>query len=272
MIDTHQHIWDLSKFDYRWISDPVLKHNFTPEDSLAVMQAAGVDAYVLVEAGVNQPAELHWFLELAAQYAHIAGVVGSIDLTGDVAAVLATVNPAHRDYLKGVRISVTDPHADFAPMSQGLQVLATNSLTCDLLIRNNTLSKVADLVAEHPDLTFILDHFAGATITADGYPAWREALEPVAALPNTVMKVSGYLTIADPKPPTPDMLRPYLNIALELFGSQRLMYGSDWPVCLMGDSYQVAVDLLKTLTSDLNATEQTDIWSRTAIRTYHLSS
>jgi L-fuconolactonase len=236
------------------------------------MQAAGVDACVLVEAGANHPDELHWFLELAAQHEHIAGVVGYIDLKSDVPAVLATIKPAHRDYLKGVRIGVTDPAVDFAPLRNGLRTLAENHLTCDLLIRNRTLASVAALAAAHPGLTFILDHFAGAAITNDGAASWRAELEPVAALPNTVMKVSGYLTAADPRPPTAEMLRPWFDIALELFGSQRLMYGSDWPVCLIGDSYQASVDLLKQLTGGLTTTEQADIESRTATKTYQLKT
>lgn len=271
MIDTHQHNWDLNRYEYRWISDPVLKQNYLPEDGRAAMQSAGVDACVLVEAGVNRIEETHWFLELAAQYEHIAGVVGYIDLKGDVPAALATVDPARRAYLKGVRISVTDPAADFTPMNAGLRALAEHDLTCDLLIRNGALPAVAALAAAHPGLTLILDHFAGATITRDGGAAWRADLEPVAALSNTVMKVSGYLTAADPMPPTPDLLRPYFNIALELFGSQRLMYGSDWPVCLRGGRYRAAFELLKTLTIDLSAAEQADIWDRTASQTYHLN-
>ena len=271
MIDTHQHNWDLTRFEYRWISDPVLKQNYLPEDGLRVMQSAGVDACVLVEAGVNRLEETHWFLELAAQYEHIAGVVGHIDLNSDVPAALATIDPSNRPYLKGVRIGVTDPHADFTSMNNGLQVLAEHDLTCDLLIRNHALPKVAELVASHPNLIFILDHFAGATITSDGYTAWRADLEPVAALPNTVMKVSGYLTAANPKPPSAALLRPWVEIGLQLFGSKRLMYGSDWPVCLRGDSYRAGVTLLKTLTDALSAEEQADIWGQTAIKTYQLN-
>ncbi len=271
VIDTHQHYWDLERFHYRWIPDnSVLSQNYLPADVLPLMQQARVDGCVLVEAGVNQPAELHWFLELAAAHTHIMGVVGYIDLLGDVQAVLDSISPEHGHYLKGVRIGISDPAVDYSVYHPGLSVLAAHSLTCDLLIRSDTLPQVAQLAQANPQVTFILDHFAGATIRPDGYTNWQKQLEPVAALPNTVMKVSGYLTAADPKPPALETLRPYFEIALRIFGPSRLMYGSDWPVCLLGDSYQASADLLRQLTHALTPDEQAAIWGRTAIETYQL--
>lgn len=271
VIDTHQHYWDLERFQYHWIKPgTALSQNYLPTDILPHMQAAGVDSCVLVEAGVNKPGELHWFLELAAAHAHIAGVVGYIDLLSDVQSTLASINPEHRHYLKGVRVGISDPAADYSVYRPGLSVLAAHSLTCDLLIRNETLPQVAQLAQANPQVTFVLDHFAGATIRVDGYENWRRQLESVAALPNTVMKVSGYLTAADPKPPSLETLRPYFEIALKFFGPSRLMYGSDWPVCLVGDTYEAGVDLLKPLTSALMPDEQAAIWGRTAIKTYQL--
>ncbi len=271
-VDTHQHNWDFSKFEYRWIQpDTILAQNYLPDDALPVMQAAGIEVCVLVEAGVRHVDETHWFLELAAAYDHIAGVVGHLDLRGDTAAELATVNPAHRQHLKGVRVGIMDPAIDYSTeLDAGLQILAANNLTCDLLIRNDTLPRVTEVAAAHPAVTFILDHFAGASITADGYTNWKKALEPVAAQPNTVMKVSGYLTAANPSPPDVALLCPYFDIALEFFGPQRLMYGSDWPVCLRGDQYDVGVVLLRELTANLTASEQAAIWGQTAQHTYHL--
>jgi L-fuconolactonase len=235
------------------------------------MQAAGVDACVLVEAGVNQSAENDWFLQLAATHDHIAGVVGYLDLHGDPAAALSTIHPDHRQYLKGVRISIMDSAQDYAAeLHNGLNFLAAQNLSCDLLIRNDPLPRVAELAAAHPDVTFILDHFAGTHMTADGFTDWKTALEPVAQHRNTVMKVSGYLTISDPMPPDIALLRPYFDIALKLFGPRRLMYGSDWPVCLRGGPYEAGVALLRELTALLTPDEQADIWGQTAYRIYHL--
>lgn len=272
VIDTHQHNWDFRKFDYRWITPgTILAHNYLPEDALPVMQAAGVDQCVLVEAGVKLPAELPWFLELAATHDHIAGVVGHIDLVQeDTAAVLAGLNPDHRTLLKGVRIGVRTPDTDIEAQHAGLRILAAHNLTCDLLIQNQSLGPAQALVAAHPDITFILDHFAGGKITAGGHTDWRAQTAPLAALPNTVMKVSGYLTAADPMPPTAQTLKPYFEAALDLFGPSRLMYGSDWPVCLRGGSYALGVELLKNLTGALSPDEQAAIQGRTAIETYHL--
>jgi L-fuconolactonase len=270
VVDTHQHNWDLKRFTYRWIQpQSVLAQNYLPEDAQPVMQATGVDQCVLVEAGVNALAETIWFLELAAHHAHIAGVVGYLDLGGDVAAQLAAL-PAARPYLKGVRIGLADPDFELDTLRAGLQTRAANGLTCDLLIRNQALSRVAELAATHPNVTFILDHFAGATLRTGGHQDWQKTLEPAAYLPNTVMKVSGYLTAADPMPPDADLIRPYFDIALNLFGPDRLMYGSDWPVCLRGASYATGVTLLQELTAELSPAEQAAIWGQTAVETYHL--
>ncbi|MBZ0300859.1 MAG: amidohydrolase, partial [Anaerolineae bacterium] len=130
--------------------------------------------------------------------------------------------------------------------------------------------QVRALAAAHPGVTFVLDHFAGARIHADDHADWRTQLEPVAALPNTVMKVSGYLTAADPMPPSIDTLRPFFETALDLFGPARLMYGSDWPVCLRGGSYEAGVQMLQTLAGALTLDEQLDLWGRTATKTYQL--
>ncbi|MBZ0300636.1 MAG: hypothetical protein K8J31_12885, partial [Anaerolineae bacterium] len=136
VIDTHQHRWDLGKFEYRWIQPgSILARNYLTDEALRAMQSGAVDLCVLVEAGTNRAEELDWFLDMAHQHAHVAGVVGYIDLTGDVPAALAAIHPDHRRHLKGVRIGIMDPAADLAALEPGLSVLALQHLTCDLLIR-----------------------------------------------------------------------------------------------------------------------------------------
>jgi L-fuconolactonase len=271
MIDTHQHYWDLSRFTYRWIQpDTILARNYHPDDALPLMQTASVRQCVTVEAGADQAEELVWLLELAAAHDHIAGVVGCINLTGDVSATLAALPAQHQQWLKGVRINIMDPAADYSRLDNGLQALAAQQLTCDLLMRPAALPQAAALIQAHPNVMFILDHFAGGRITPGGHTAWQQAVAPLADLPNTVLKVSGYLTAADPMPPTLDTLNAYFDCALALFGTARLMYGSDWPVCLSGGSYQASVDNLKSLIGALSPDEQADITERTAIKTYRL--
>lgn len=270
IIDTHQHNWQLSRFPYPWIKpDTVLAVDYLPADALAVMQPAGVAACVLVEAGAGATGELGWFLELAHTHAHIQGVVGHVDLHADFTATLDQLNPEHRPYLKGIRRGVFDDMQAGA-LNALLKSLAEHGLTCDLLIGRDQLQQVTALVSQHPGVTFVLDHFAGAALTGNNLAQYQAALQPVAALPNTVLKISGYLTAADPQPLTANILWPYLETALELFGTARMMYGSDWPVCLRGGTYQETVNLLTTVTRNLSPQEQADLWNGTATRTYHL--
>lgn len=266
IIDTHQHNWELSRFDYAWIKpDSPLAFNALPADALPLMQASGVDQCVLVEGGTHAPEELDWLLQLADQHTHIAGVVGWLDLKGDVAARLAHVNPSHRAYLKGVRYGCSDPQDDWAALDRGLAVLAENSLTCDLLVGQDMLPHVAQLVSRHSDVRFILDHFAGTRLTPGKAAEWATQSADCAALPNAYLKVSGFLTAAEPKPLAVQTLKTYLDIALDLFGPSRLMYGSDWPVCTLGGTYADTVALLRQCVSP-----QADLWAANARLIYDL--
>lgn len=270
VIDTHQHNWQIGRFPYSWIgSEGILAQDYMPTDGLAVMQPSGVTQCVLVEGGAGAQSELPWLLELAAQYDHIPGVVGSIDNLNDTEQVLATVNPAHRQWLKGVRVNCNSEC--WTGFEAGFRALAANNLTCDFLVNADIVRQLPEFVAQNPDVTFILDHFAGAAIKPGGAADWTDNLRPLAALPNVVMKLSGYLTAADPKPLTAQTLTEYVEAALELFGAQRLMYGSDWPVCTLGGPYAETVNLLQQATATLSADEQHHIWSATASQTYNLT-
>lgn len=273
IIDTHQHNWQLNRYDYRWIKpNTTLAQDYLPEDALPLMRSAGVEGCVLVEAGVGNVEETHWFLELAHQHAHIKGIVGYFDLQDNVQAILDSINPEHRPLLSGIRKGCHDPNEDWDALAPAFKTLADNHLTCDLLVGPGLLPLVQHIISQHPNLTFILDHFAGARLTPTGQHDWRTALQPVAALPNVVMKVSGYLTSAEPQPLNAQTLWPYLEIGLELFGADRLMYGSDWPVCLRAGAYAETINLLHTVTGSLSPQEQSALWSGTAIRTYNLAA
>jgi L-fuconolactonase len=271
-IDSHQHYWQLDRFDYSWIpsDNQALHQDRLPADLRPQMNAAGIERSVVVHAA-NTADEIPWLFSLCDQHPYIAGVVGYLDLTARNASV-AIKGFARDRRFKGVRLHLPFAPRDKALIDDSLRALATAGLTCDVLLSPANLPQAIDLATSHPDLTFVLNHFAGTRITPVGDLDFATALRPIAALTNTVMKVSGYLTSTGdvPLPTIPGALQPYLDAALDLFGPDRLLFGSDWPVCTQRGAYADAVGTLRTLTLALSPSEQAAIWGNTAIRVYHL--
>lgn len=274
VIDAHQHYYQLANFDYSWISPSAreLYQDRMPGDIYPQMRAAGVDQVVLVQAAQNV-AESRWMLDLAARTDQIVGVVGWVNLaTAPVAETVAEF--AANPLLKGFRPPMPGPDADWSLLDGGLRALAAHNLACDLLpssaaawVRN------AELADRHPDVTFALDHLARpAAIRPGSHAAWKEGVAPLAARPNMVMKLSGYLSLAEPKPVAFETVLPFFEIALELFGADRLMFATDWPVCTLGGRYADSVNLLRTFTQTLSQSEQSAIWGGTAARVYRLDA
>ena len=271
VIDAHQHVWQLHRFAYRWIRpDSPLYGDYLPEAARAEMEAAGVDACLLVEAD-NSFAETAWLLELAGSQEHVGGVVGWADLLAPEAP--ATLGAyAENPLFKGVRLTWLEPREDWEAVAGQLGMLVKPGLSCDLRLSPRAFSQVAAVIARNPDVTFILDHFAGADLTKVSPDLWAANLRPLAELPNVVMKVSGYLTMAPAPPLTPDDLDSFLEQALALFGAERLMFGSDWPVCTRyGASYGDALALLRAVIDPLSLDEQAAILGGTAARVYRLT-
>lgn len=275
-IDSHQHYWQLARFDYGWIrpDNAALHQDRMPPDLHPQMQAAGIERAVFVHA-TGTPDEIPWMLALSDEYPYIAGVVGSLDLAApDAPARLAEF--ARDVRFKGVRINVSPGGEDARPLDAGLAALATHGLSCDLLIGDGALPDVQRMVAAHPGVLFVLDHLACRPVSAGGAAAFEQALRPFAHLPNAVMKLSGYLT-ASARTGVPGegicaVLSPYVDAGLRIFGAGRLMFGSDWPVCTMAGAYADAVDALEDTTASLSTAEQADIWGGTAASVYRLES
>jgi L-fuconolactonase len=154
----------------------------------------------------------------------------------------------------------------------GLAALSDLGLSCDVLGGGDLLPRAAALARRHAGVTFILNHLAGARIADGGAPAWIGRLQPLAELPNVAMKLSGFLTAADPRPLSADRLRPYVEGALRLFGATRLMFGSDWPVCLRGGRYGDAVGLARQVIAGLSADQQAAIMGGAAARAYRIEN
>jgi L-fuconolactonase len=267
IIDAHQHYWQLSRFDYGWIdpADPVLHRDYLPDDAAPEMSAAGVGQAVLVQA-LGSVDETRWLLELADRHPRIAGVVGWIDLSEPNAPATLRSLSRHPRF-RGVRPGLTGSPDALRP---GLNALADLGLCCDVLGAGPLLPQVAELARRHPGITFVLNHVAGARVAQDGLPAWRAQAQPLADLPNVAIKLSGFLT-AGPRPPTANELASLVEAAIGLFGPARLMFGSDWPVCLRGGRYGDAVGLARQAIAGLPSDQQSQIMGGAAARAYHIA-
>lgn len=275
VVDAHHHVWDLSARDQDWITGPELapiRRDFTMKDLASEARAAGVARTVLVQT-VTVPEETPEFLALADGHDLIAGVVGWTDLTRpDIADELARLRalPGGR-YLKGIRHQVQgepDPEWLLRPdVHRGLAAVADAGLVYDLVVLPHQLPACVRSAAALPGLTFVLDHLGKPPIAAGALEPWATGLRALAALPNTIAKLSGLVTEADPASWTVEDLRPYADVALEAFGPGRLMYGSDWPVSTLGAAYGDTLDLTRRLT---DPHDHPQILERTATRVYGL--
>jgi L-fuconolactonase len=283
MIDAHHHVWTLSAHDYPWLDEPryaAVRRDFGLADLRPQLSAAGVDRTVLVEAGSGEQAETTEFLTLAAASdGLVAGVVGSVDLrspaVGDVLDEYAAHPSAH--LLVGVRdqLQASDDagFADQPEVLAGLAGVAQRGLAYDLVVRADQLPGCVALARAVPQLRFVLDHLGKPDVAA-GRPAlesWRPVLGRLAACDNTTAKLSGLVTEADLQHWTPQHLRPFVETAVELFGPQRVMFGSDWPVCLVAASYARVLDALREALPPLSPTELDEVFGGTAQRVYGLA-
>ena len=272
-VDAHHHVWDLSVRDQDWIAEgSPLRRDFTMDDLTPEARVVGVDRTVLVQT-VTVAEETPEFLALAAAHELIAGVVGWVDLTRpDAAEELARLRelPGGR-YLKGIRHQVQgepDPEWLLRPdVRRGLAAVAGAGLVYDLVVVPHQLPACVTAAASLPGLTFVLDHLGKPPIAAGTLEPWASDLRALAALPNTVCKLSGMLTEADPASWTADDLRPYAGTVLEAFGPDRLMFGSDWPVCTLAAPYG---EVLDTMAGLVDPSDRTRIFETTAVRVYDL--
>ncbi|WP_409467970.1 amidohydrolase family protein [Streptomyces sp. HC307] len=275
VVDAHHHVWDLSVRDQDWITGPdlqPLRRNFTIADLAPEARAAGVDRTVLVQT-VTVPEETPEFLALAAEHELIAGVVGWTDLTRpDAAEELARLRELPGgQYLKGIRHQVQgEPDPEWllrAEVRRGLAAVADTGLVYDLVVLPNQLSVCVKAAEALPQLTFVLDHLGKPPIASGEREPWETAVRSLAALSNTVCKFSGMVTEADVASWTVDDLRPYADVVLDAFGPDRLMFGSDWPVCTLAASYG---QVLATAEELLSPFDRTQVFETTATRVYDL--
>jgi len=277
IVDAHHHLWAAGT-GYTWLDEPALapiNRTFTPAMLTAELSAAGVERSVLVEGGRCDRAEAAVLLGHAAATPAIAGVVAWADPAApDLAATLAGYRALPgSDRLVGIRAQVQGEERDYldrAEVRAGLAVIGAAGLAFDLVVRVDQLPSAARVAAALPSVRFVLDHLGKPRIKAGGFDEWRAAIEPLAACPNAVAKVSGLVTEADWRQWTVEHLRPYIAEAIRLFGPDRLMLGSDWPVCLVAGGYGAVRSAMLDALGDLSATERAAILGDTATRFYRL--
>lgn len=253
VVDAHQHFIFPSRVHYPWLENPALaplRRDFTPEDLRPLLKQCGVDRTIVVQARSSLE-ETHELLQIAATTDYVVGVVGWVNLRDpEVGRVLDELRALPEgSYLVGIRHQVHDePDPDWLllpEVARGLAALEERGLVYDLLVRTRELPAALACVQNFPGLRFVLDHLAKPNIAQGQWDDWLRALEPLAAQPNVWVKLSGLVTEAHWKDWRPEDLAPYIHRALELFGTARCMFGSDWPVCTLAAGYAEVKEALE---------------------------
>jgi L-fuconolactonase len=273
-IDAHHHLWDIESGAYDWPTpgDGAIYQTFTAADLAPDVAASAIDGTVLVQT-VNTLADTDSMLAVAAAVPWVRGVVGWVPLE-DPAAAAAALDARAGTALRGVRHLVHhEPDPDWLlrpPVLDGLRELGRRRLTFDVIaLFPDHLVHVPLLADRLPDVTFVIDHLANPPYRRPGWEAWRGQLAAAARRPNVAAKLSG-LTTAAGAGWTSGELRPAIEVALDAFGPERLMFGSDWPVCLALSSYAEYLDAIEGLFAPLSASERAAAMGGTAARVYRL--
>jgi L-fuconolactonase len=273
IVDAHHHFWRYDPVQYDWIDDALaaIRRDFLPEDLEPTIRSAGVHTVVSVQARQSL-AETDFLLEQARRHGFIAGVVGWVPLISPtVAADLELL--AAQPKLKGVRHVLQgepDGYMLRDEFSRGLTALRPFGLVYDLLIHERQLPQAIALVDRHPDQPFVLDHIAKPRIRAGEIEPWRTRLRELARRPQVSCKLSGLVTEADFRGWTHEGLRPYVETVIECFGPTRVLFGSDWPVCLVACEYEAWLRVVREYISGMSVDEQAAILGGAARRVYGL--
>jgi L-fuconolactonase len=273
VIDAHHHLWRYSASEYGWIDDgmAVLRRDFLPVDLGIEVAKANVDGTVTVQARQTLE-ETGWLLELARSYETIRGVVGWAPIAAsDFESSMEMLRADPK--LVGLRHVVqAEPKGflDGADFNRGIRAMQNTGLVYDLLIVDGQLEEAIRFVDRHPRQTFVLDHIAKPKIAAAEIEPWRTRIRELGKRSNVSCKLSGMVTEDSWSEWSIESLRPYLETVVEAFGPDRLMAGSDWPVCLVATSYSRWWQLLRDYFAGFTDDECADIFGTTAVKIYNL--
>ena len=273
-IDAHHHFWRYTVQEYGWIDDAMrmIRRDFLPAYLAATLKPHQIDGVVTVQARQTLE-ETRWLLTLARENAFIKAVVGWVPLADkSVGSLLEELITDLK--LKGVRHVVqgeTDPEfLERANFNAGLREVTARKLVYDLLIFARQLPATIALVDRHPDQIFVLDHIAKPVVRDLPDPAWVRNIQELARRENVYCKFSGVVTEVPGWQWTPELLSPYFDVVINAFGPARLMFGSDWPVCLVASEYARWIGFVEQCAASLSATERARLFGGTAVEAYRI--
>lgn len=274
IIDSHQHFWRYNAENHAWINDDmsVIKRDFLPKDLKPIYDTHGIDGCVVVQVDQNE-VENEFLLALARQHTFIKGIIGWVDFrAANISDRLSFYSSIK--LIKGFRHIVQgEPDKRFLMgefFCRGIAGLRQHNFTYDILVYAHQLEQVEEFVKRFPNQPFIIDHLAKPSIKEKSIEDWRQRMTRIAKNENVYCKLSGMVTEADWNKWNYNDLQPYMEAVLEVFGTKRLVYGSDWPVCLVAASYERQINVVRQFISRLSAAEQAEIMGENAIRFYHL--
>jgi predicted TIM-barrel fold metal-dependent hydrolase len=278
IVDTHQHLWDLDLFRYAWLQQlPDLNRSFRMNDYLAATNGLAIEKSVHLEADVDEPFMLD-------ETMHLLRLADCAD--NPLEGVVACGRPESKEFktyvekiaghpkLRGIRRVLHTRPDDLGQSEtfiENISSLAGYSLSFDICVLARQLPIAIRLVSQCPDVTFILDHCGVPQVKDKIFNPWRSLIREIAKFPNIFCKVSGLIAYADPSNWTEEDLRPYVDHAIECFGWDRVMFGSDWPVCTLSANYRQWVDVLLSLTRSAGEANQKRLFHDNAIRVYRLT-
>ncbi len=273
-IDSHQHFWKYNLQDYGWINYnmQILQRDFMPEDLLPELNKSGFDGSVAVQARQSIE-ETEWLLQLADHFSFIKGVVGWVDLRSPQLEQQLDNFAGHPRFI-GLRHVIQDePDDNFMlsnPFLKGIKILEKYHLVYEILIFQKHLPQTIEFVSKFPGLTFVLDHIAKPLIKEKIYTPWKERITELAKFPNVYCKVSGMVTEADWINWQKTDFHPYLDVVFNAFGTDRVMIGSDWPVCLLAGKYSDVISIVTDYICRFSENEKKAVLGENAVKVYKL--
>ena len=272
-IDAHQHFWKYDPFHYDWISDQmsVIRKDFLPENIFIELKNNNIQGCIAVQAQQTE-LETEFLIELANKNSFIKGIVGWVDLFDENIKDRLDYFSKHK-MIKGFRevLQNKDPGLMFEPsFIRGIKTLLDYHFTYDLLITPQHLKAACQLAKKFPDQLFVIDHLAKPFIKEGKIQEWKEDMKEISKCKNVYCKISGMVTEADYSKWKETEIIPYIDVVVQFFGPDRIMFGSDWPVCLVAASYQRATDMVKKYFSTFSEIEQQQFFGDNAITFYKL--